>query len=145
MLHDHSSILICLIFIIITTPAGSLEEVSLALVSLFEFVSVSLQWGGQMFLQIVATSVFCLFLQSYLTLRKWRNCFIHRVKWSEEDKGVVRHKASPLVTILGSAMTTVKSAQGFSGERRDSETNGNTLILHHLMLFLLKLSLLWRP
>lgn len=43
MSHDHSSILICLIFIIVAKPVGSLEEVSLVLVFLFEFVSVSLQ------------------------------------------------------------------------------------------------------
>lgn len=143
MLHDHSSIVIRLIFIIIATPVGSLEEVFLVLVSLFEFVSASLQWWGQMFLQTVATSVFCLFLHSYLTLRKWKDCFIRRGTWSEEDTGVLRPRASPLVT-MGSTVTTVKSAREFLGREETQKHNGDTLILHLLILFLLKLSLLWR-
>lgn len=69
----------------VTLPVDIPEGVSPVLVFLFGFASVFLQ----LFLQNVTTSVFCLFFQSYLTLRKCKNCFFI---WKEmiEKWGTVR-------------------------------------------------------
>jgi len=89
---------------------------------------------------------FLLVSSKLLNFKKMEGLFYsQRKRRSEEDKGVLRPKASPLVPKLGSAMTTLAvTLDTFSGERRDSETYSGTLILHLLVLFLLKASLLCR-